>query len=74
MRILHLNSDDVLDREKVIVALEEKRSQFEGYAGDLRRQRDAVRTRLATIQEYDSFALDRHLITTGGGTLSPVNC
>ncbi len=68
MRILHLNSDDVLDREKVIVALEEKRSQFEGYAGDLRRQRDAVRTRLATIQEYDSFALDHYLITTGEGS------
>lgn len=66
MHIFHLNnSDDVLDREKVIVALEQKRTQFENYAGDLRRQREAVKTRLAAIQEYDYFSLSAFLLATG---------
>jgi hypothetical protein len=55
----------VLDREKVIVALEEKRNQFENYAGDLRRQRETVTTRLATIQTYDYFKLSAFLIASG---------
>jgi hypothetical protein len=47
----------VIDRQKVIVALEEKRPHFEGYASDLRSQHDAVSTRLAKLQEYDYRAL-----------------
>jgi hypothetical protein len=53
----------VLDREKVIVALDEKRVQFEDYAGDLRRHRDEVQARLTKLQEYDYQALSNFLDT-----------
>ncbi|MCC6455519.1 MAG: DNA double-strand break repair nuclease NurA [Caldilineaceae bacterium] len=55
----------MLDREKVIVALDEKRVQFEEYAGGLRNQHDAIRTRLAKLQEYDYHALSNFLDTLG---------
>jgi hypothetical protein len=55
----------VLDRQKVIVALEEKRPHFEGYAGDLRNQRGAISTRLAKLQEYDYHSLSNLLDTFG---------
>lgn len=57
----------MLDREKVIVALERKRTQFEHYSADLRRQQQSVRDRLAAVagksaQEIDEAlqALDEH--------------
>jgi hypothetical protein len=55
----------VLDHQKVIVALEEKRSRFEDYAGGLRDQRGAIETRLAKIQEYSYAALNNFLDTFG---------
>lgn len=39
----------MLDREKVLVALERKRPQFERYSADLRRQQQTVRERLAAF-------------------------
>lgn len=39
----------MLDREKVIVALERKRPQFERYSADLRRQQQSVHERLAAF-------------------------
>ena len=55
----------MLDRQKVIVALEEKRSQFVGYASDVSNQRTAVETRLAKLQEYSYDALVNFLDTLG---------
>jgi hypothetical protein len=55
----------VLDRQKVIVALEEKRPHFEDYAGNLQQQRKVVHSRLAKLQEYDFYALENFLKTLG---------
>jgi hypothetical protein len=55
----------VLDRQKVIVALEEKRTRFAGYAGDLQNQRKAGIERLAKLQEYSYDALSNFLDTLG---------
>jgi hypothetical protein len=56
---------DVIDRQKVLIALEEKRPHFEGYAGGLRDQRTAVEARLAKLQEYDFAALEHYLNMLG---------
>jgi hypothetical protein len=56
---------DVLDRQKVLIALEEKRPHFEGYAGGLRDQRAAITTRLAKLQEYSYGALQNYLDMLG---------
>ena len=55
----------MLDRQKVIVALEAKRTHFEGYAQDLDSQRDDIPARLAKLQEYDQRALQNFLDTLG---------
>ena len=55
----------MLDRQKVIVALEKKRTSFEGYAQNLSSQRDAIPTRLAKLQEYSYQALANYLDTLG---------
>lgn len=55
----------MIDHKKVIVALEEKRPKFEDYAGGLRDQRDAVRSRLSKLQEYSYQALNNYLDTLG---------
>jgi hypothetical protein len=55
----------VIDRQKVIVALEEKRPHFEGYAGELRNQRALIKTRLEKLQEYSYEALSNLLDTFG---------
>jgi hypothetical protein len=50
----------VLNREKVLVALERKRPQFEGYSADLRRQQQVVEERLAAfIGETAETLLER---------------
>jgi hypothetical protein len=51
----------VIDREKVLSGLERKRSQFEGYAGGLRHQREAIQTRLAKLQGYSHQELSDFL-------------
>lgn len=55
----------MLDRQKVIVALETKRSKFESYAGGLRDQRDLIEPRLAKLQEYTYQSLTNFLETLG---------
>lgn len=55
----------MLDRKKVIVALEHKRTHFEEYAKDLTSQRDVIPTRLAKLQEYSYDALQNYLDTLG---------
>lgn len=55
----------MLDRQKVIIALEEKRPHFEGYAGDLRSQRSVVEARLAKLQEYTYQSLSNYLDSLG---------
>jgi hypothetical protein len=47
----------MLDREKVLVALERKRRQFEGYATDLRRQQSVVQERLAVVEQASTAAI-----------------
>jgi hypothetical protein len=47
----------VLDREKVIVALERKRPQFEHYSADLHRQQQSVRARLAAFEGQSAQAI-----------------
>ncbi len=59
------NSDDVLDREKVIVALEAKREQFSAYAGELRRQRATLTGRLEAIQAFSYTQLAKFIAATG---------
>ncbi len=55
----------MLDREKVIVALEQKAAQFEGYAGDLRRHRDSLQARLEKLQEKSYQELSQFLDLLG---------
>lgn len=55
----------MLDRQKVIAAFERKRPQFENYGGDLRRQRELIRARLAAFARYDAAGLAAFLDATG---------
>ena len=55
----------MLDRQKVIVALEEKTAQFEGYAGDLRQLRQSITTRLEKLQAKDYLELSQFLDLLG---------
>jgi hypothetical protein len=55
----------VLDREKVIVALERKRDQFAGYSADLQRQQQLVQDRLAAIRNLSSQAILERLQALG---------
>ena len=55
----------MIDHQKVIVALEEKRTRFEDYAGGMRDQRGLVEPRIAKLQEYSGAALQNFLDTLG---------
>ena len=55
----------MIDREKVILALERKRSQFEGYSAEQERQRALIQERLAAFLLHDCRSLSAYLEKAG---------